>query len=64
MTVRTGTVLLESQETIKVLLQTFSNPQIAPRDLRSREQRFQLVSNIMLVSMKPIFQICLRNEVI
>ena len=47
---------------VKVLLQTFGNPKFAPRDLKSEEQSFQLVSKIMLVSMKPIFQICLKCE--
>ena len=36
-------------------MQTFGNPKFAPRDLISEEQSFQLVSKIMLVSMKPIF---------
>ena len=33
-------------------------------DLKSNEQGFQLASKIMLVSMKPNFQICLNIEVI
>ena len=46
------------------MLQTFGNPKFAPRDLISEEQSIQLVSKIMLVSFKPIFQSCLKCEVI
>ena len=45
-------------------MQTFGNPKIAPWDWKSKEQCFQLVSKIMLVSMKPIFQSCFKCEVI
>ena len=37
-------------------MQTFGNPKIAPQDWKSIEQCFQLVSKIMLVSMKLTFQ--------
>ena len=50
------------------MIKSYCKLSVKPQLLRAirnlKEQSFQLVSEIMLVSMKPIFQIRLRNKVI